>query len=152
MKKLLLLTILLISIVSLNAQQQGRGDGNSKFDLEGFRTERITYFTKELKLTDNQVKTFTPIFNEFMSKKFQANKDSRMKSRQIRKNANKTEKDYKEATSAFLDAKVKEAQIQKEYYKKLESVLTAEQLYNFPRVEMDFMKIWLEKHNRDHHH
>lgn len=148
MKKIVLLAVLMLSFISLDAQQHGQG--RPHFDLDSFKAERIAYFTKELKLTDNQVKTFTPIFNEFMSKKFQANKEARQKARQMRQNTRKTDADYRAATNAFLNAKVEEAKLQKEYYKKLESVLTAEQIYNFPKVEMDFMKGWLEKHDRNH--
>ncbi|NDV68184.1 Spy/CpxP family protein refolding chaperone [Dysgonomonas sp. 25] len=150
MKNILILAILLLGTVSMNAQQKGGGRGN--FDLDAFKAERMTYFTKELKLTDAQAKTFAPIFNEFMSKKFQANKEARTKARDIHHNGAKSEASYRGATQAFLDAKVEEAKIQKEYYKKLESVLTAEQLYNFSKVEMDFMKNWIEKNNRNHHH
>lgn len=145
MKKILLPVLFLLGFVTLGAQEKGH---NCKFDTGGFKTERAEYFTKELKLTENQAQQFIPMLDEFMTKKFQVNKDAREKSYQLRKKTAKTETDYRQATEAFLDAKLKEAQLQKEYYKKFETVLSAEQIYSFSRVEMNFMRMSLKNHER----
>lgn len=146
-KIILLFVMLLSGFLALNGQEN---DPECGFDVTKFKADRAEYFTKELKLTPEQVKTFIPMLDEFMAKKFNVNKDSRVQAHNLRGKKTITDVDYQKATEAFLDAKLKEAELQKEYYKKFATVLSAQQVYVFPRIEMNFMRKALDKNRQNH--
>jgi len=150
-KYILLVLSLFIGSVVLNGQDK-KGNSSS-FDIDKFKKERAAYFTKELNLTDVEVKAFIPLLDEFMSKKYSINKDYRKQIKDIRRKTTKvTDAEYTSSTDAFLDAKIKEAELQKEYYKKFMKILPAEKVYKLQFVEVDFMKQALENHRQKHKH
>lgn len=148
MRKYLILIFALLSINIVSSQAQNRqGQSQKRFDKETFIKDRTAFFSKELALTNEEVKNFIPLFNEFMEKKFAINRDARKTRMKIRES--KTEATYKAASDAFLDAKVKEAQLQKEYYLKFEKVLPIQKVYKLSRVETKFMQKVIQEYRRD---
>ena len=143
-KSIILLFLLSISFVSINAQQQRRGSG--KFDLEKFQKSRADFFIKELNLTATEAKAFIPLMNELMLKKYQLNREVKNNHRALNQKAAKTDAEYLKAVDMALDARIKEAQLQKEYMQKFKAVLPAEKIYKFHHVEMKFMEQALKDH------
>lgn len=150
MKKIYLLTVLLLSLaLTSNAQERkGRQQGNRQFDKEAFIKDRSDFFIKNLDLTKDEAKAFIPLFNEFMEKKFEINKDARMSRNKVRDS--KTDATYRAALEAHLDAKIKEATIQKEYYLKFEKILPIKKVFRLSKVEMDYMQKIIEEHKKGH--
>lgn len=150
-KYVLLICSLFVCSFALNAQE--KKNSSSDFDLAKFKKERAAYFTKELNLTDSEAKAFIPLLDEFMAKKYSINKDYRRQIKEIRRKTTKvTDVEYTNSTDAFLDAKIKEAELQKEYYKRFMKILPAEKIYKLQFVEVDFMKQALERHRQGKHH
>lgn len=135
----------------MQAQNQNRNRANhqhKKFDKESFIKDRADFFTKELNLTNEEAKNFIPMLNEFMEKKFEINRDARKARIKIRES--KADATYKAASDAFLDAKIKEAQLQKEYYLKFEKVLPIQKVFKLSRVETNFMQKVIQEHRQGH--
>lgn len=144
-KVILIITTIFIGLISLNAQDKG----NQSSDFDRLKKERAIYFTQKLNLSDSEAKSFIPLLDEFLTKKYTINKDYRRLVKTIRKKNNKiTDAEYTTCTEKFLDSKIKEAELQKEYYKKFMKILPADKVYKLQFVEVDFMKQVLEKHNR----
>lgn len=153
MKKnlILIFTLFSICLFSMQAQNQNRNRENNqhkKFDKESFIKDRADFFTKELNLTSEEARNFIPMLNEFMEKKFEINRDARKARMKIRES--KTDATYKAASDAFLDAKIKEAQLQKEYYLKFEKVLPIQKVFKLSRVETNFMQKVIQEHRQGH--
>lgn len=140
---ILLVLLLSVGLMSANAQNK-RGEGRRGFNIEQAKEKQAEFFIKELNLTDAEAKAFIPLLNEFTDKKFELNRAVRMQSSALRKQEKKTDADYQKVIDAFLDSKIKEAQLQKEYYQKFQKVLSSEKLYYFQRAEMKFMQRVLE--------
>lgn len=152
MKKYLILLFTLFSISLLSTQAQNRHGGNQgqrKFDKEAFVKKRTDFFTKELELTNEEVKNFIPLFNEFMEKKFEISREARRARNKIK--TSNTDATYKAAMDAFLDSKIKEAELQKEYYQKFQKVLPIKKVFKLSSVEVDFMQKVISEHKRERH-
>ncbi|MDH6356092.1 Spy/CpxP family protein refolding chaperone [Dysgonomonas sp. PH5-45] len=142
MKKYLLLLILVIATFSVNAQQRKHG---KKFDYEKFKKERADFIIKEVGLTNQEAKVFMPLCEELMRKKFELNRDVRKQSRDLNKKVNKTDRDYETVIDLSIENKAKEAQLEKEYYKRFKKVLSPQKIYKYQRAEMKFMKRTVKK-------
>lgn len=142
--KNIILFLLLTCFISLNAQER-KGGG---FDIEKFKKTRSDFFIKELDLTPAQAKLFIPLLDELMEKKYLLNRDVRRDHRALNQKAAKTDSEYYKSIDLALDARIKEAQLQKEYMQKMKAIIPAEKLYKYHHVEMKFMEQAL-KQNRD---
>ncbi|MFV0467851.1 MAG: hypothetical protein ACK5MK_02865 [Dysgonomonas sp.] len=136
MKKLVFL-LSFTFVFMLNVQ----GQDNKKFDIERFKKERIDFLIKEIGLTNQESKVFIPLCDELMSKKFELNREIRRKGREVRqKGARATAADYESLNDQTMDNKIKEAQLDKEYYQKFKTVLSPEKIYKYQRAESKFMR------------
>lgn len=139
----LVLILILCSAFTIQAQKKGQ----SKFSVEDFVEQRNKFIKKEVGLTDQEAQNFIPLCNELMRKKYLLNKEVREQSRDIRKNTAATNADYEKIIDASLENKIKEAELEKEYYQKFKKILSAEKIYKFQRAEMKFMHDYL--HSRE---
>lgn len=139
MKKSILLFFVLFSLTVYNnvdAQEKKK-----TFDLEAFQKERADFLIKEMGLTNEEAKVFIPLCNELMSKKFTLNKEVRRFGRTLsKKGKNVTSADYENFSQLMIKNKLIEAQLDKEYYQKFKTILSAEKIYKFQLAETKFMK------------
>lgn len=152
MKKVVLLFFVLftLTIYNVNAQEKKKS-----FDLEAFRKERADFLIKEMGLTDDEAKAFVPLCNELMAKKFALNKEVRKQGRMLsQKGNNATSADYESLSQLMIENKLKEAQLDKEYYQKFKTILSSEKIYKFQLAETKFMKRTVRTSDvkRDHSH
>lgn len=134
--KNIILLLLFTCCISLNAQNKGGGN----FDIEKFKKSRSDFFIKELELTPAQAKLFIPLLDQLMEKKYLLNREVRRNHRALNQQASKSDADYYKSIDIALDARIKEAQIQKEYMQKMKAVIPADKLYKYHHVEMKFME------------
>ena len=144
-KNTVLLFVLSICFLSVGAQNRGNGQ---KFDLKSYQEKRAAYFIKELDLTPAETKAFIPLVNELMQKKYRLNRAIRDDHRALNEKATKTAADYQKSIEMALDARIKEAELQKEYMKKFMTVLPAEKVYKYHHVEMKFMEQEVQRHRK----
>lgn len=130
---------------SINAQNKRGG-----FDIAALKKEKAEFLKKELNLTEAEARTFLPLESEFMSKKFEVNRDARRETRALKQKENKTDADYKRITQLNLESEQKEAQIQMEYYKKFAEVLSAEKIEKYRGVDLKFKEMMLQRHKERH--
>jgi Spy/CpxP family protein refolding chaperone len=153
MKKGVLFAIIicLASInLSLFAQQD---DERKKERFEKFKAERKEFISKAMNLTEEEKKGFWPLCDELQVKKFELNKPLREEIHRIIK-AKKaeqtiTEAEYKKVMELSAQIKVKEAQLEQEYYTKFLKVITAEKLFLYQRAEQQFGRKVMEKRDKD---
>lgn len=144
-----ILILILVVCVSFSVDAQNRPDRpkrNGGFDIEAMKKEKGDFLTKEMGLTEAEVKEFLPLEFEFMEKKFEVNRDTRHKTWELRQKKEKTEADYKKITELNLEAKKKEAEIEIEYYKKFGKVLSAEKIEKYRSADLKFKEEMLKRH------
>ncbi len=146
MKRNLIILAFLFSFSLTFAQQNSE---KRKEDFEKFQAKRTEYISKEMNLTPEQSKVFWPICNELQQKKFQLNKELRGEIRKVfqkEKEGNKpTDEDYERIIKLSSEAKIKEAELDKEYIEKFKSVVSAEQIFKYQRAELHFARTFFDK-------
>ena len=123
---------------------QNKTDEQKRQELENFRAKRVAYITKEVSLTDEEAKGFWPICNEMEEKKFELNRNIRQGIKKIRDEEkagkNVSDAEYDRLINLIQDSKVKEAELEKEYIKKIRKIIPAEKVLKYQRAEHKFAR------------
>lgn len=145
MNKIFFITFVALSVVcSLSAYAQG-GKQHRNFDREAFQAKRNAFITAEVGLTPDEAAAFIPLCNELQEKMFEVGRNCRKLSKDLKHNENVTDADYMKVIDECVAVRIKEAQLEKEYYEKFKKILSPKKLYKYRRAEFkfarDFMKI-----------
>ncbi len=142
MKKILFTLIAILSIIAPTVAQDASSTperSKKRFSLQEFQERQRNFITIDAKLTQEEADAFFPIFFELQKKKWLINKEARDKV-----NA-KYGKEHSEdkcllIVNEFADAKIKIAELEKEYIKKYLKVLPASKILGIQRAEEHFQK------------
>lgn len=152
MNKTILYIFALLSMIQfteVNAQKPRR---NNKFDTEAFESKKGAFLTAEMGLTPDEAAEFIPLCNELQRKKFEIGQDCRKKHKMLKNsgksNSNISEDSYKEAINVCLESRIKEAELEKEYYNKFLQILTPEKLYKYKDAEMKFWEKYMKEEHK----
>lgn len=140
MYKIFIITFVAISFVfslpmSAQRNQQGR-----QFDRKEFLEKRNTFLTEEIGLTSDEAAKFIPLYNECQRKKFEVGQRCRKLSREMREKKDATPADYTDTVDECVGVKLKEAQMDVEYYEKFKKILSPEKLYKLTNAEYRFAR------------
>lgn len=140
-KFIILLCALVFCFVNIYGQDRGAGPERKhrhKFSVENFKAQKNEYLKKALELTNEEAKSFLPLENELMQKKFELNKEYWKQVRELRKKKNATDAEYEALINLMLENQQKEADLDKEYYKKFKKILPLKKLYKYHGAEKNF--------------
>lgn len=150
-----LLILLAFSLTAMAQEQQGDKSGKKSFSLEEFRASQQKFITDFAKLTPEEADKFFPLYFELQDKKWMINNETRKKVG-IKRNQKCTEEQYTQMVNEFADAKIKVAELEKEYVGKYLEVIPAKKIMDTQRAEDHFQKHMLNKMwnrgNRDNKH
>ncbi len=146
MKKTIFTIIAVLTLsATLVAQGNNKQNENKKrFSLEEFQARQREFITKHARLTPQEAEAFFPIFFELQKKKWLINKEARDKVE------SKYGKEHSEEKSLlivneFADAKIKIAELEKEYIKKYLKAISAKKILGVQRAEDNFQKDMLRR-------
>ncbi len=150
MKKYILL--LLLAILSLpSALAQDKDKAKMKEELQQFK---IDFLAKEMQLSDKEKAEFTPLYKEYDEQRRKAGSEAWKYDRELKKKKDATDADYKKLAELQQKAREKDNEIVKKFDKRLESFLTAKQIYQMHQGEEKFfekMKEMRKKHHEGKH-
>ena len=126
-------------VLSFDAYAQG-GKTEKHFNREAFLAKRNAYITAEVGLTPEEAEQFIPLCNELRQKLFEVGRECRKFSKKVRRSEKVSDADYTKAIDDCLDVRIKEAQIEKEYYEKFKKILSPEKLYKYRDAEFKFAR------------
>jgi hypothetical protein len=137
MKRIVYLLIVVFCSSSITAQHSNSAERQKRW--EEMKVKRAAFFTERIGMTSEEAQQFWPIYNELQDKKGALNE----KIHKIHHNAQKDEKgerilDYEKLNDETISIKVQEANLDKIYYQKFKTVLSAEKIYRFYRAERDW--------------
>ena len=141
MKKKYFLT-LLAGLLCCLIHWSAEGQTNNRPQLDGnnFWIQRNAFIASETKLTADEVKRFIPLENEFKQKILEVGRDCRTRTRESQNRRNMTEADYTRLIDCYLDTRIKEAQLEKEYFEKFKKILTPDKLFNYQQADARFAR------------
>lgn len=156
MNKIFIVTFVAFSMLlslDLAAQQNNQESKRDRhFDREAFEAKRNAFITAEVGLTPEEASLFIPLCDQLRQKRFEVGKESRRISREISKKGDTTPEEYTKAIDLYLDASIKEAELEKEYYKKFKEILSPEKLYKYRNAEIKFARHFMRDSGNQHNH
>ena len=115
---------------SVNAQEETKH--------ERLESARVAFITQRVDLKPDQAQKFWPVYNEFSDKR----KEIKKALRKLRTGdipADVSEEELKADIRKMMDYKQKELNLEKEYFDKFLTVISAKQVVQLIKAEKDFM-------------
>lgn len=110
---------------------------------EEFRAQKQAYLTEQAGLTEKEAAQFFPIYYELQALKKDINKKTWSNAKKG-KNPQTSEEEYEDILNGFIEAEVKNTELDKEYLKKYQSVLSNKKIYMVLRAEIKFNRNMLK--------
>lgn len=149
-KYLLLLLLALTAIPAAFAQDKDRAKM-----MEELQQFKIDFLAKEMNLSEKEKSEFDPLYKEYDEQRRHAGAEAWKFDRELKKKKDPSEADYKRLSELQQKAKEKDNEIVKKFDARLESFLTAKQIYQMHQGEEKFfekMKEMRKKHHEGKHH
>lgn len=122
-----------------------------KFSHEQFQAKQREYITAKAALTPEEAAAFFPIFFELQKEKFRIEREAR--GTVIKERGQKlTPEECKELLSHTADAKIKIAQLEKEYIAKYLNIVSPQKLLDIQRAEHSFQGYMIKTMSRGNKH
>ena len=137
----IIVCLLLITGVAFGQNDQPRfQDAMAKM-----KAERVSFLTDKLQLTVDEAEKFWPLYNEYLSKREEMMWGKREKMHRNFDPSQLTEEEMGKMLNEILDQEVKLAQLKKDYFEKLKTILPIRKVLTLHRVEQEFMNHMLNK-------
>ena len=121
----------------------GQTNVRPTFDRNDFMARRNVFIKTEINLTAEEANKFLPLENEFKSKLLEAGQDCRRLTRESQNKNKMTDAEYRKLIDCYLETRLKEAQIEKEYYDKFKTILTPEKIYKYQQADIKFAREYI---------
>lgn len=138
-KLLLLIVVALIGSLPIFAQSKAKGKNHHEMRKE-LREFKIKFLAQEMELTEEQQKQFVPLYDQMSQEKHAIFKETRDLEEKVSSNKNATEADYDALSKKMLEAKQKDAFIEKNYDEKFSKFLSAKQIVKMKTAEDKFRR------------
>lgn len=148
-RTLITLSFIVITLLATNAQEQQKPKGEKlRFSPEQFQAKQRGYITEKAKLTQEEADAFFPLFFELQKEKFRIEREAR--SKVIKERGQKlTDEQCKELLTNGADARIKIAELEKEYIAKYLNAVSAKKLLEIQRAEHSFQNYMLKSISRN---
>jgi hypothetical protein len=143
-----LLFLLLFSSTLIFAQENRHPNFEKR--LDEIKAKKVAFITEKVGLTPEEAQAFWPIYNEKQQKKMDLNKES-FKDRKDKKDK-KENVDFQKLNEEKIDADIKSASLEKEYYAKYKKVISDEKIFKLYRAEKEFKLELLKSIEKGHSH
>ena len=137
MKKYHLFLFLTMLCLSIHAQKA------NNCTEEEFKAKKQAYIAEQAGLTEEESAKFFPIYYELQALKKDVNRKAWKKAREG-KNPETTEAQYEDILNGFINAEEQNCNLDKEYLKKYQSVLSNKKIYMVLRAEIKFNRNMLK--------
>ena len=143
MKKILFASLLLL-LTAVTASAQERPMNKPHFSPEEFQAKQRTYITEKAGLTPEEAEAFFPLYFDLQKKKWAINKEARGNAR-FKRGETPSEEQCVTMVNDFADAKVKIAQLEKEYIALYLKVIPAQKIMLIQHAEERFQREMLKR-------
>lgn len=152
MKRIIFVFLILMAAVLCTTAQEHDRKERRKFSREEFQERQKAFIMEHAQLSAKEAESFFPLFFELQKKKWQINKEAREKAG-IRRGEECSEEKCTLMINEFADAKIKIAELEKEYIGLYLKVLSAHKILNVQHAEERFQKemlknMWERRKNR----
>lgn len=148
-RAIITLSLIIVTILATHAQEkQGQQGGRRRFSPEQFQAKQRSYIIEKARLTQEEADAFFPLFFELQKEKFRIEREAR--SKVIKERGQRlTDEQCKELLMNNADARIKIAELEKEYITKYLKAVSAKKLLDIQRAERSFQNHMLKSLSRD---
>ena len=118
----------------------GQANDRRTFDRNEFWIKRNAFITAETGLTSEEALKFIPLENEYKTKLFESGRDCRRLTQEIQTKKNTSDTECMKMIDCYLENRLKEAHLEKEYYEKFKKILSPQKLYKYQQADARFMR------------
>jgi hypothetical protein len=122
--------------------------GQDRFQerMNNLRAQKIAFITQRMNLTPDEAQVFWPIYNELSQKKDALNKRRKEITFELKNNRdNYSDAEKEELADEYINLKLKDANLDLEYYEKFKKVLSIEKVLRLFQAELAFKGYLLNK-------
>jgi len=134
MKKILF--VLIIALIPAFAG--AKGSRSARPWEKEFKEFKLKFMAQELGLKEQQQQKFFELYGQMMDEKNKVMREAFETKRRVENMKNATDADYREASEAFSEARIKELRIEKTYDEKFATFLTQKQIFQMKEAEQKF--------------
>ncbi len=109
------------------------------------KSERVSFLTEKLQFTVDEAEKFWPLYNEYLTKREDMMWGKREKMHKNFDPSQLTDEEMGKMLNELLDQEVKLAQLKKDYFEKIKTILPIRKVLTLHRVEQEFMNHMLNK-------
>lgn len=131
---------LLWVFICLTAQAQKPKNQCSE---EEFHAKKQAFMTEQAELTETEAAQFFPIYFELQALKKESNRKA-WKQGKEGKNPDTTEEQYGNILQGFIEAEERNCELDKEYLKKYQTILSNKKIYKILQAEIKFNRHMLK--------
>lgn len=132
-----LITIIILLMICFAAQAQ---DKNGCLSKEQFREKQKQYLIDKAGLTDEEAGKFFPLYFELQDKKYSCNKEIWAKIRKTKESNNVSDTEYSRIAEDVIKTRITVDELELEYLRKYQKVLSPKKIYDIQRAEMKFSR------------
>ena len=136
-KKLLVLWVVACGIVPLLWATEGC---EQRLTKEEFRAKQQAYITEKAGLTSEEATAFFPLYFELQDKKYSCNKEIWAKIRKTKESNNVSDTEYSRIAEDVIKTRITVDELELEYLRKYQKVLSPKKIYDIQRTEMKFSR------------
>lgn len=126
------------------AQAQGRRLGQPGARISQLDNAKIAFITSRLTLTQDQAQRFWPLYNDFIGKRRELNRTARL----LRRDAaslNLSDAQLRDNFTQDFAIRQQQLNLEKDYFEKVQKVLSLRQVAQLYQAERDFTKEVLKR-------
>lgn len=133
--------LLMLAVIPSVYAQQHRKD-----HVDDYMAQKKAFLMKETQMSEQEAAQVFPLYIELQKKKFNLQREVRRELRAIHQQKGKiSDETYRKASRMINDAKMKDAELENEYYQRFAKILTPQKLFLLQKAELDFHREVLKK-------
>ncbi len=155
MRKIFLLLIAALTVITMSAQPRGRvhkdrdeGKPTKEERFQQMQSAKIAHFTTELALTPEEAQVFWPVYNQYCEELMSLRKENRGafgKICELMESGSYTEEEMKEALHSYAESFKGEEDIQEKYLEEFIKILPIDKVAKIYLCEESFRHHMIDK-------
>ncbi|MEG1586510.1 MAG: hypothetical protein RR346_06510 [Bacteroidales bacterium] len=139
------------SFVAEAACPESQQKPGGKNRMAEFFEQKKEYLIRQVEMTKQEQSQFFPLYEQLQKEKFKLHREMRDKMKKIQaQGTDVTDQMYLDVAQSMSDFRLKEAQLDSDYYKKFTRILSPRKLYKFQVAETRFGRDMLKRgHKHD---
>ena len=148
MKRKIIALLMLVVAAAVSAQPGQRTKAEREKWFQELREWKHQLIIKEIGLTDEQQAKFFTIYDAMQNEIIAIHEGTRNMEKKLSSSKAPSDVEYEKMAEALAEVKIKEGEIQKRYFDKLRTVISAKQLYKLQVTEKKFVRLINRQHSK----